>query len=106
MINFITQYSGLFFTLAAYVVCFISLLLTAIVVPSKIAAGIIIAGLIFITYEWSKLILSELEIIKETANVNNFCKEAGIKTVKIGYQYFDENNQETPAYGWKEIERN
>ena len=103
------KYSGLFFVLAGYVVCFVSLLLTAIVVPSKIAAGIIIAGLIFITYEWSKLILSELEIIKETANVNNFCKEAGIKTVKttkIGYQYFDENNQETPAYGWKEIERN
>lgn len=93
MFNFITKYSGLFFVLAGYVVCFVSLLLTAIVVPSKIAAGIIIVGLIFITYEWSKLILSELEIIKSS-------KE------RIGYQYFDENNQETPAYGWKEIERN
>ena len=86
------KYSGLFFVLAGYVVCFTSLVITAIITPSKIAAGIIIAGLIFITYEWSRLILSELEIIKSS-------KET------VGYQYFDENNQETPAYGWKEIER-
>ena len=74
MINFIIRYSGLFFALAGYVVCFASLLLTAIVVPSKIAAGIIIAGLIFITYEFSKLILTELKITKETPSTEDVVK--------------------------------
>ena len=61
--HLIIKYSGLFFALAGYTVCFAALTLVAITTPSKIAAGIIIAGLIFITYEFSKLILTEIKIV-------------------------------------------